>query len=41
VVNRWFAVKGFDKPDYPAVSAYFERLSERPAYLRHGRNGLP
>lgn len=41
VVNRWFAVKGFDKPDYPQVTAYFERLSERPAYRKHGRNGLP
>lgn len=41
VVNRWFAVKGFEKPDYAMVSAYFERLSQRPAYLRHGRNGLP
>ena len=41
VVNRWFAVQGFDKPALPAVSAYFERLSERPAFLRHGRNGLP
>lgn len=41
VVNRWFAVQGFDKPELPAVSAYFERLSQRPAFLQHGRNGLP
>lgn len=41
VVNRWFAVQGFAKPDFPKVSAYFERLSLRSAYLRHGRNGLP
>jgi glutathione S-transferase len=41
VVNRWFAVQGFGKPELPAVSAYFERLSQRPAFLRHGRNGLP
>ena len=41
VVNRWYAVRGFDKPDLPAVAAYFERLSGRPAFLRHGRNGLP
>ena len=41
VVNRWFAVQGFDKPDLPAVTAYFERLSQRPPFLRHGRNGLP
>jgi glutathione S-transferase len=41
VVNRWFAVQGFDKPALPAVSAYFDRLSQRSAFLRHGRNGLP
>jgi glutathione S-transferase len=41
VVNRWFSVQGFGKPDYPSVAAYYERLSERPAYRRHGRNGLP
>lgn len=41
VVNRWFAVQGFTKPELPAVAAYFDRLSQRPAFLRHGRNGLP
>ena len=41
VVNRWFAVQGFEKPQLPWVAAYFERLTERPAYRRHGRNGLP
>ena len=41
VVNRWFAVRGFEKPELPAVAAYFELLSRRPAFLRHGRNGLP
>ncbi len=41
VVNRWFAVRGFDKPELPRVAAYFERLSQRPAYQAHGRNGLP
>jgi glutathione S-transferase len=41
VVNRWFSVAGFEKPDYLAVAAYYEALSERPAYRRHGRNGLP
>ncbi len=25
----------------PDLAAYFERLSRRPAFLRHGRNGLP
>ena len=31
----------FDHPALPAVLAYVERLSERPAFLKHGRNGLP
>ncbi len=41
VVNRWFCLKGFDKPEYPAVAAYYERLTERAPYRAHGRNGLP
>ncbi|PIW28289.1 MAG: glutathione S-transferase family protein [Rhodospirillales bacterium CG15_BIG_FIL_POST_REV_8_21_14_020_66_15] len=41
VVNRWFKVDGFDKPETPALAAYYELLSQRPAYLAHGRNGLP
>ncbi len=40
VVNRWFGVE-FDKPELPAVSAYYDRLAERPAYRAHGRNGVP
>src|SRR5690554_1086201 len=40
VVNRWFSVP-FDKPELKAVSAYYEKLSERPAYRQHGRNGTP
>jgi glutathione S-transferase len=30
-----------ERPPLAAVSAYYERLSQRPAYLRHGRNGVP
>jgi glutathione S-transferase len=30
-----------EKPELPAVAAYYERLSERPAFLLHGRNGVP
>ena len=41
VVNRWFMIGELARPDYPAVSAYYELLSERPAYRRHARNGLP
>jgi glutathione S-transferase len=38
-VNRW-QMTPMERPHYPAVAAYSERLSERPAYLRHGRNGV-
>lgn len=41
VVNRWFSLKDLERPEMPAVAAYYEKLSERPAFLRHGRNGLP
>ncbi len=40
VVNRWFGLD-FEKPELPAVAAYYDRLSERPAYCLHGRNGTP
>jgi glutathione S-transferase len=39
-VQRWFMTP-FDHPTLPAVAAYFERLSTRPGFLKHGRNGLP
>ncbi|WP_323119199.1 glutathione S-transferase family protein [Burkholderia alba] len=39
-VNRWFGTP-FDKPDFPAVSAYFDSLAERPGYEEYCRNGLP
>ncbi|HWW05817.1 glutathione S-transferase family protein [Collimonas sp.] len=39
-VNRWLMTP-LPHPEYPALAAYFERLSQRPAFLRHGRNGLP
>ncbi len=40
VVNRWFTLR-FDKPSLPAITAYYDRLSERPAFRTHGRNGTP
>jgi glutathione S-transferase len=40
VVNRWYSIP-FEKPELKAVNAYYERLSERPAYRAHGRNGTP
>ncbi|POA48901.1 glutathione S-transferase [Pseudomonas sp. MPR-ANC1] len=39
-VNRWFETP-LDHPDFPAVSAYYERLTQRPGYRLHGRNGTP
>ena len=39
-VNRWFETP-LAHPDFPAVSDYYERLSHRPGYLLHGRNGTP
>lgn len=40
IVNRWFSIP-LDKPELKAVSAYYDRLGERPAYRQHGRNGTP
>lgn len=39
-VNRWFETP-LEHPHLPAVRDYYERLSERPAYHLHGRNGTP
>jgi len=39
-VNRWFGTP-FAQPDFPSVTAYFERLSQRDGYRRFGRNGIP
>ncbi|MGI9424953.1 MAG: glutathione S-transferase family protein [Hyphomicrobiaceae bacterium] len=40
VVNRWYTLD-FPKPELPAVQAYYDRLSARPPFRAHGRNGLP
>ena len=40
-VNRWFMTPIPDRPDFPAVTAYYDRLSHRPPFVRHGRNGVP
>jgi glutathione S-transferase len=39
-VNRWLMTP-MERPDLQAVSAYYDRLSERPAFLEHGRSGVP
>lgn len=41
VVNRWFMISGLDRPPLDDLATYYEGLSARPAYRRHGRNGLP
>jgi glutathione S-transferase len=38
-VNRWFGTP-FAHPDFPSVTAYFERLSQRDGYRMFGRNGI-
>jgi glutathione S-transferase len=40
VVNRWFSLN-FAKPKLPTVTAYYDRLTERPPFRTHGRNGTP
>ena len=41
VVHRWYSMKNVQPLPMPALAAYYERLSGRPAYRRHIRNGLP
>jgi len=41
VINRWFMLRDLQRPETPAVSAYYERLSERSGFRKYGRNGLP
>lgn len=39
-INRWMLTP-MDKPSLPSVEAYYERLTLRPAFLKHGPNGVP
>lgn len=38
--HRWFSTP-MSRPGLPAVEAYYERLSQRPGFRLHGRNGIP
>ena len=38
--NRWFMTP-MQRPELPAVQAYYDRLNQRPGYQVHGRNGTP
>ena len=39
-VHRW-AQTPIDRPDLPAVQAYYERLAQRPGFAMHVRHGTP
>ncbi|HEX2555114.1 MAG TPA: glutathione S-transferase [Microvirga sp.] len=39
-VNRWLSTP-IARPHLSAVATYFERLTKRPAFLKHGANGIP
>jgi glutathione S-transferase len=39
-VNRWLMTP-MERPDFPAVDEYFQRLAQRQGFLKHGCNGLP
>ena len=39
-VNRWLMTP-IERPDYPAIAAYFERWKQREGFREHGCNGLP
>jgi len=38
--HRWFMTP-MQRPPLAAVEAYYERLTERPGFRAHGRNGVP
>lgn len=38
--HRWFSTP-IERPALAHVEAYYERLSERPGFMEHGRNGIP
>ena len=40
-VERWLRTPQQQRPGFAAIEAYHARLCERPAFLRHGANGLP
>lgn len=39
-VNRWLSTP-MDRPNYPAIDAYYQRLLKRPGFREHGANGIP
>lgn len=39
-VNRWLLTP-IERPALPAVTAYYQRLQQRPGFIAHGANGRP
>jgi glutathione S-transferase len=39
-VNRWLMTP-MERPDYPAIAAYFQRLAQRPGFAGFCANGMP
>ncbi len=39
-LNRWLMTP-IERPELAALASYYDRLSERPGFGQHGRNGLP
>ncbi len=39
-IHRWFMTPIDQRTSHPAIDAYYERLSGRPAFMAHGRNGI-
>jgi glutathione S-transferase len=33
-LHRWFLLP-IERPDYPRLAAYYERLKQRPAFAQH------
>jgi len=39
-INRWFMTPIEKRTSYAAIDMYYQRLSLRPAFMAHGRNGI-
>lgn len=39
-IHRWYSTP-MERPALARVETYYERLSQRPGFLLHGRNGIP
>jgi glutathione S-transferase len=37
--HRWYSTP-MVRPEWPAVAAYYKRLSQRPGFMTYGRNGI-